>query len=87
MPEGMAIKKSLSDLLSLLESHAGDVTPEVPVVPRPPTLAPYPPPQTIPTDKKRKRGKKARNDITEVGEIQEETPLEQTKGLKATWSQ
>lgn len=87
MPEGMVIKKRLSDLLSLLESYARDVTPEVPMVPRPPTLAPYPPPQTIPIDKKRKRDKKARNDITEVGEIQEETPLEQTKGPKATWSQ
>lgn len=87
MPEGMVIKKRLSDLLSLLESHVGDVTPKVPMVPRPPTLASYPSPQTIPTDKKRKRDKKARNDITEVGEIHEETPLEQTKGLKAIWSQ
>ena len=34
VPEAMVIKKKLPDLLSILESHTGDATPEVPVVPR-----------------------------------------------------
>lgn len=61
MPEGMVIEKRLLDLLSLLESHSGDATPEVPVVPKAPTLASPPPTRTNPIDKKRKwekRGKK-----------------------------
>ena len=33
------IEKKLLDLLSLLESHARDATPKVPMVPRPPTPA------------------------------------------------
>ena len=40
VPEAMVIEKRLPDLLSLLESHVSDATPEVPVVPRPPTPAP-----------------------------------------------
>ena len=36
----MVIEKRLPDLLSLLESHVGDATPKVPVVPKPPTPAP-----------------------------------------------
>ena len=39
--EGMEIKKRLPNLLSLLESYAGDATPEVPVVPRPPIPTPH----------------------------------------------
>ena len=35
----MVFEKRLPDLLFLLESHAGDATLEVPVVPRPPTPA------------------------------------------------
>lgn len=54
VPEGMVTKKILPGLLFLLESHTRDVTPEVPVVPRPPTPAPHPPPQSVPTNKKRK---------------------------------
>ena len=46
VPEAMVIEKKLPDLLSILESHTGDATPEVPVVPRPPTPAPSPPTQT-----------------------------------------
>lgn len=58
MPEGMVIEKRLLDLLSLLESHTGDATPEVPVVPKASTLASPPPTRTNPIDKKRKREKK-----------------------------
>ena len=41
VPEGMVIEKKLPDLLSLLESHARTIAPEVPIVPRP--LTPIPP--------------------------------------------
>lgn len=74
--EGMVIEKRLPDLLSLLESHVDDTTPEILVVPRPPTPTPLPPPQTNPADKKRKRDKKAGKGIAKKGEIQEKTPLE-----------
>ena len=40
VPKGMVIEKMLPGLLSLLESRAGNATPKVPVVPRPPTPAP-----------------------------------------------
>ena len=43
IPEGMMIEKRLPGLLSLLESHAGDATLEVLVVPRPSMPAPPPP--------------------------------------------
>ena len=39
--EGMVIEKRLPNFLSLLESYAGDATPEVPVVPRPPIPTPH----------------------------------------------
>lgn len=80
------IEKRLPGLLSLLESHAGDATPEVPVVPKPPMPASPPTIQIEPTDKKRKRDKKAGKGTTEEGEIQEETPFKQTRGPKATRS-
>ena len=42
----MVIETKLPDLLSLLESHVGDATPEIAVVLRPPTpILPPPPPQ------------------------------------------
>ena len=40
VPKGMVIEKKLPDLLSLLESHAWTVAPEVSIVPRPPTPIP-----------------------------------------------
>ena len=83
VPEGMVIEKRLPNLLYLLESHIDDATPQTPVVPRP--LTPLPPPQTDLANKKRKWDKKVGKGIAEEGEIQEETPLEQTKGPKATW--
>ena len=43
IPKGMMIEKRLPGLLSLLESHAGDATLEVLVVPRPSMPAPPPP--------------------------------------------
>nr|POE95958.1 hypothetical protein CFP56_47052 [Quercus suber] len=73
MPKGMVIKKRLLDLLSLLESRAGDATIEVPMVPRPLTPTPLPP-QTDPIDKNRKQGKKAGKDIADEGKIKEEIP-------------
>ena len=41
--EAMVIEKKLLDLLSLLESHTGDATPEILVVPTSPILVPPPP--------------------------------------------
>ena len=68
--KAMVIEKKLPDLLSLLESHAGDATPEIAVVLRPPTpILPPPPTQTEPVDKKRKRDKKGGKGSTEEGEI------------------
>ena len=58
MPEWMVIEKKLPNLLSLLESHARTVAPEVPVVPRPPTPIPPTRVQTEPADKKGKRDKR-----------------------------
>nr|POF00122.1 hypothetical protein CFP56_19084 [Quercus suber] len=48
----MVIEKKLFKLLSLLKSHTGDATPEIPVVPK--SLIPVPPPptQTESVDKK-----------------------------------
>ena len=77
--EGMVIEKKLPNLLSLLESHVGDATLEVLVVPRPPTPAPPPPPQNDPIEKKRKRDKKVGKGAAEEGEVQEETSPEQTR--------
>lgn len=81
------IEKKLPDLLSLLESHARDATPEVVVVPRPPTPIPPPPIQTERADKKRKKDNKGGKGSTEEREIQEETPLEQSKATKVTRAQ
>ena len=83
----MVIEKRLLDLLSILESHIGNATTKVLVVPKPPTLAPPPPTQTKPTDKKWKRDTKEGKGSTEEGEIQEETLPEQTKVAKVTRSQ
>ena len=41
--EAMVIEKKLLELLSLLESHTGDATPEILVVPTSPILVPPPP--------------------------------------------
>ena len=81
------IEKRLSDLLSVLESHARDATSKVPVVLRPTTPAPPPPTQTEPTNKKWKRDQKGGKVSTKEGEIQEETLPEQTKVAKVTRSQ
>lgn len=60
MPKGMVIEKRLPYLLSLLESHAGIATLEVPIVARPLTPIPLAPIQAKPANKKRKRDKKGR---------------------------
>lgn len=44
--EEMVIEKRLSNLVSLLESHARTITPKVPIVPKHPTPIPPPPSQT-----------------------------------------
>nr|POE49892.1 hypothetical protein CFP56_32847 [Quercus suber] len=77
----------MPDLLSLLESHVGTTTLEVPIIPRSLTLIPLIPPQTKPVDKKQKRDKKDGKGSTEEGEIQEETPPEQTKVMKTSQTQ
>lgn len=84
----MVLEKKLPNLLSLLKSHVGDATPEVVVVPRPPTPIPPPfPTQTEPADKKWKREKKGGKGSTEEGEIEEETPHEHPKAAKVTRAQ
>lgn len=83
----MVIEKKMSGLPSLLESHARDATPKIVVLPRPLTPVPHLPTQTEPVDKKRKRDKKGGKGSAKEGEIQEETPLEQTKDAKVTQSQ
>lgn len=80
--EPMEIKKRLPDLLSLLESQAKTTTPEVPIIPRPPTPIPPPPPQTEPADEKRKRDRKGGKGSIKEGEVQEDTPPEPTKVAK-----
>ena len=87
VPEWMVIEKKLPNLLSLLESHARTVAPEVPVVPRPPTPIPPTRVQTEPTDKKGKRDKKGGKGVVEEGEVQEETPPKPTKVAKMTRTQ
>ena len=67
--EAMVIEKKLLDLLSLLKFHTGGATPEIPVVPKPSTLASPPLTQTKPGDKKQKRDKKGGKRSTEEGEI------------------
>ena len=56
----MVIEKMVPDLLSQLESRAGDVTPEIPMVSRPRTPIASPFPQNEPVDKKREKGPKSR---------------------------
>lgn len=74
----------MPDLLSLLESHDGTTTPEVSVVPKPLTPIPPPSPQNELIDKKQKKDKKGGKGSIEEGEIQEETPPEQTKVTKTS---
>ena len=81
VPEGMVIEKREPDLLSLLESHTSDATSEIPVVLRPPSRTP---PQTDPVDKRKRDKKKLERGVFEEGMIQDEPPLEQTRGSKAT---
>lgn len=52
IPEAMVLEKRMPDLLYLLESHAGGATPEVHIVPKPPTPIPPPPSQTKLVNKK-----------------------------------
>lgn len=81
------IEKKLPDLLSLLESHARDATPEVVVVPRPPHRSL---PLKLKLNMLTRNGRgdnKGGKGSTEEREIQEETPLEQSKATKVTRAQ
>lgn len=75
VPEAMVIEKKLLGLLSILESHAGGATPEVPVVPRPPTLTPPPPTQTKPTNKKWERDNKGGKALLRKGRFKKKLLL------------
>ena len=85
--EGMVIEKRLSDLLSLLESHARATVPKVPVIPKPLTPIPVAPAQTEPADKKRIMDKRGGKRVIKEGEVQEETPHEPIKMTKVTCTQ
>ena len=53
--EGMVIQNKTPNLLSLLKSHVGDATPEVPIDSRPPTPIPALSFLIEPSEKKRER--------------------------------
>ena len=53
--EGMVIQNKTPNLLSLLKSHVGDATPEVPIDSRPPTPIPALSFPIEPSEKKRER--------------------------------
>ena len=59
------LKKKTPDLLTLLMTHAGDNSPPMPVIPRPPMLAPPLPSPFEAAKKKRKR------EALEEGELRE----------------
>ena len=67
--EAMVIEQRLPSLLSLLKSHVGTTTSEIPVVPRPPMPIPPPPPQTELAEKKRKMNKKGGKGFIKEGEV------------------
>nr|POF02845.1 hypothetical protein CFP56_10903 [Quercus suber] len=83
VPKAMVIEKKLPDLLSLLESHAGGATPEVLMMPRPPTPVPLPPAQTNPADKKRMRDKKGGKAQSRKGRFQKTLLLNKLRWLKS----
>ena len=83
----MVIEQRLPSLLSLLKSHVGTTTSEIPMVPRPPMPIPPPPPQTELAEKKRKMNKKGGKGFIKEGEVQEDTLLEPTKVAKPTRAQ
>nr|POF21366.1 hypothetical protein CFP56_43490 [Quercus suber] len=70
----MVIEKRVPDLLALLESHAGEATPEVLVVSRPSTLAPPSPSQTDHTDRKRKMERKQEKRLSKRGRSKKKLP-------------
>ena len=67
IPEAMVLEEKTPDLLALLTTHAGDDSPVVPIVPRPPTPAPAHATTAKVIKKKRKRGKTVMG--SEKGEI------------------
>ena len=71
--EGMVIQNKTPNLLSLLKSHVGDATPEVPIDSRPPTPIPALSFLIEPSEKKRERERERERrlskEVSEEGEI------------------
>lgn len=81
------LKKKTPDLLTLPMTYAGDNSPAMPVIPRPPMLAP---PLLSPFEaakKKRKRGKHSRKESFEKGEIPPTFQQEPSKEPRLTRAQ
>ena len=64
--EGMVIQNKTPNLLSLLKSHVGDATPEVPIDSRPPTFIPALSFLIEPSEKKRERGREREREREKV---------------------
>lgn len=69
IPEGMVLEEKTPDLLALLTAHTEGNSLVVPVVPRPPMLAPPLPSTSKATEKKRKRGRQSEKESSKKGEI------------------
>ena len=89
IPKAMVLQRRKdTNLLKLLESHAGGSTPEVAIQPRPPTPLPT---HTFPSEqpeKKRKRDRKGK-EITEEGEVVPSKDYQENKTepfLCSSWS-
>ena len=66
-PEAMVLEERTPNLLALLSTHAKGDALVIPIVPRPPTLAPSHVPTANALEKKRKKGKQIED--SEEGEI------------------
>ena len=65
--EGMVIQNKTPNLLSLLKSHVGDATPEVPIDSSPPTFIPALSFLIEPSEKKREREREREREKVEQG--------------------
>ena len=83
IPKAMVLQRKNISLLALLESHTGGTTLEVAINPHPPTPFPSRVSLAEALEKKRKKDKKARKDMSEEGEIQPTKDQEPSKGVKA----
>ena len=82
VPDAMVLQRKNTSLLALLESHARGTTSEVAVNPRPSIPLPSRASPAQPLEKKRKRDKKARKEISKKGKIQPSKDHEPLKGAK-----